>query len=716
MSRKPTCITVLTIAILAGCSRQPQAGSAPKTDNSGYVDARQCAPCHFAQAKTFALTGMGRSFSRAVPEKMIEDFRRNSTYTHTASGKQYEFLQRDGKFFLRRTSNDSRSAALEREIHYVVGSGNHARTYLHRTDDGRLLQLPVSWYAEGGGTLAMSPGYDTAAHPDFRRGIREDCFFCHNAYPANAPQQPTHGEARFPGVLPEGIDCQRCHGPGQAHLDAVKDGKPPAEIRGAIVNPKRLDGARELEVCMQCHLETTSFELPNAIHRFGRGVFSYRPGEPLGEYQIHFDHAQGSGHDDKFEIAGAAYRLRQSACFLKSNGALRCTTCHNPHDVPRGQAAQTHYAQACSSCHGSKLEQAVKAGRHTKEADCAGCHMPKRRTEDVVHVAMTDHRIQRRKPSGNLLAPRTERHHKPGEGYRGPVALYYPASLPSAAERDLYVAAAQVTRSANLQQGVPALRKAIEQHKPQGPEFYVELALALAASGDKPRAAAAYRQALGRKPDWLPALRGLGVMQQDVPMLEKARSLDPKDAATLLELGRAYHVGGQTAKAWEMLLAASAADPDSPDICEAMAASQLSRGEIAQAESTYQRALSLDPANARAHFGYASLLAGTGRFPESEQHVEAALRTSPEMAEAQEMRGSLYARRGEWQRAAGHYREALRVNPNFARASLGLGTALAATGDLRGAQIQLARAAADADPAIRGEAAEILNEVNRRLR
>ena len=30
--------------------------------------------------------------------------------------------------------------------------------------------------------------------------------------------------------------------------------------------------------------------------------------------------------------------------------------------------------------------------------------MPKRRAEDAVHVVMTDHYIQRRKPAGNLLA------------------------------------------------------------------------------------------------------------------------------------------------------------------------------------------------------------------------------------------------------------------------------------------------------------------------
>ena len=82
---------------------------------------------------------------------------------------------------------------------------------------------------------------------------------------------------------------------------------------------------------MQCHLETTSAELPGSITKFNRGVFSYRPGEPLGDYTQYFDHAPNTGHDDKLEIVSEAYRFRQSACFLKSQGRLTCTTCHNPH-------------------------------------------------------------------------------------------------------------------------------------------------------------------------------------------------------------------------------------------------------------------------------------------------------------------------------------------------------------------------------------------------
>src|SRR5436190_216190 len=80
--------------------------------------------------------------------------------------------------------------------------------------------------------------------------------------------------------------------------------------------------------------------------------------------------------------------------------AMTCTTCHNPHEASRGAEASAHYAQVCRQCHSN--------GSHTASGDCIACHMPKRRTDDVVHAVMTDHYIQRRKPNRDLLAAVTE--------------------------------------------------------------------------------------------------------------------------------------------------------------------------------------------------------------------------------------------------------------------------------------------------------------------
>ena len=70
--------------------------------------------------------------------------------------------------------------------------------------------------------------------------------------------------------------------------------------------------------------------------------------------------------------------------------------------------------------------------------------MPKRRTDDVVHVMMTDHWIQRRKPAGDLMAAKPEIVESAAALYRGEVTPYYPAPLADTPDDALYVAAAQV--------------------------------------------------------------------------------------------------------------------------------------------------------------------------------------------------------------------------------------------------------------------------------
>ena len=292
--------------------------------------------------------------------------------------------ERDGKLFQRRHQigfGGQETNALELEAHYVIGSGNHARTFLHRNADGRLVQMPVSWYAERRGYWAMSPGYDRPAHLDFRRVIDAGCMSCHNGYPRAPVENDLRGSEVRPSSLPEGIDCQRCHGPGQAHVDAVKAGDLEAGLR-AIVNPAKLDRERQLETCMQCHLESTSSPLPFQIPRYEHPPFSYTPGKALSDYFIHFDHAPGApARDDKFEIAGGAYRLRKSACFQRSE--MTCVTCHNPHDIPRGAKAVERYVAICRAATRRRIRAACRAWRASAAAppaSTATCRSGERKT------------------------------------------------------------------------------------------------------------------------------------------------------------------------------------------------------------------------------------------------------------------------------------------------------------------------------------------------
>ncbi|HXJ43679.1 MAG TPA: hypothetical protein VNH18_30630, partial [Bryobacteraceae bacterium] len=132
--------------------------------DSGYVDSSACAGCHQQIWASYRKTGMGRSFARVRPENLGGDFQSNNTFYHSASDRFYTMFIRDGRYYQRRHQSGFDGAeenVVEKEIHYVVGSGNHARTYLHRTPEGRIFELPVAWYSEKGGHWAMNPGFDS---------------------------------------------------------------------------------------------------------------------------------------------------------------------------------------------------------------------------------------------------------------------------------------------------------------------------------------------------------------------------------------------------------------------------------------------------------------------------------------------------------------------------------------------------------------------------
>ena len=217
----------------------------PAREDAGYVGPEACAGCHRNIWETYRRTGMARSFYRPSPMNTVEDYTKNNTFYHKASDSYFTMLWRNGKYYQRRYQIDfdgKQVNVMEKPIDFIMGSGNHSRAYLHRTGRNILIELPLAWYAEKGGYWAMNPGYDRPNHDGFRRTITYDCMFCHNGYPEiPAGNDQPFAEPVYEGSLPEGIDCQRCHGPGGKHAQLAKTaGARPEDIRNSIVNPARL--------------------------------------------------------------------------------------------------------------------------------------------------------------------------------------------------------------------------------------------------------------------------------------------------------------------------------------------------------------------------------------------------------------------------------------------------------------------------------------------
>jgi tetratricopeptide (TPR) repeat protein len=710
-----------------------------------YADPATCTGCHADVAKTYRETGMGRSFHRVNASDSLKDFATSNTLYNEASGRYYTMIDRDGKLYEQRHQigfDHKETNFEEMQIDYVVGSGNHSHTYLHRTAEGKLVELPVSWYSEMGGSWAMSPGYDRADQEDFRRAIKYECMACHNGYPAPDQIKNNADENIFGDKLPEGIDCQRCHGPGSAHVRAAStEGTSPEAIRAAIVNPATLTRDRQMDVCMQCHLETgISLRVSHAIPDSTAAPFSYRPGKPLESNQLFFDHKPGTGNDDRMDVAQQAYRLKKSACFLKSE--MTCTTCHNPHLALRGEEATKHFVAVCNGCHANVHPALVKPAG----ADCLTCHMWKRRTDDAVHVVLTDHYIQRIKPKKDFLAPLKEI--LPGD--RNQVVPYPLHSAPQRTDAELYLAVAQADRPSDLEAAALQLKRVIESTKPPEAEFYFALAAAYAKGGKNADAIHWYEETLRHRADYPVAQRGLattlaaaGDLKRAAEVGEKAAASPHPDTTVLTNLGNVYLQQGRVADAGRVLEQALAINPDLPDATVFLGLVRMNEGNVPAAETLFRAALNMQPEYAEAHNDLAIILGARGAYPEAAFHLKQAveanptdvqirrnyvmalvhsdsfdqaivetkegLRLNPRSAPLHLDLGKLLAKRGDASQAEQEFREAIVQNDSYGEAHLRLADLLARKGQLDEARQHYQKAAEDPNPKIRQAALDALS-------
>lgn len=605
-----------------------------------YVGSEACESCHGDLYAGYQTHGMAQSYYPMSPDVAVEDFSDASLY-HEESDLWYEMFEEDGRYFQReyRLGADGDSTHhLIREIEYVVGSGTAARTYLTESNN-HFYEMPVTWYTQQE-RWDFSPGYE--GHNDrFNRLIPDRCMSCHNSY----PETVEFVEGKFTEV-PNGIGCERCHGPGELHVDArLTSPEAPDSIDYTIVNPAHLTLDRRLDVCQQCHLHGDV-----SLLREGEGPFSFRPSEPLSAHVAIFA-AGPSTEAGEISVISHARRMKLSACFrgsLELGEPMECTTCHDPHEGFRKKGPE-YFNATCRNCHGvgelqATFDEPEMQDVHSADANCFSCHMPSVEAEDAPHASFTDHwiRIVEEEPEVTALE---------STGDEALVAYFDEGPEGAAARR--YRGVAYVVhglRSGDqdaFYEGIDLLEESLAEDPDHGNAQFM-LGYARMQTGDLERA---------------------------IPALERSVRIDPDIPERLNALAQVYEqTGGDPATIERLYRRALAVQPDLADVRVNYGRWLDGRGRSAEAISAYERAAAEKPWLAVAHYNLGSAYLRVGRLQAGEEALQHALKLNPDYAEALGNLGSLYAQQGRTQRARELFLRAVDAAPESAVAHGNLGS------------------------------------------
>ena len=600
-------ILLLAAAGLSACDRAPgattsEAVTRPAPPDSiearfrnvatstAYVGDSACASCHAVAAASYARHSMAKSFHRWTPDVRVERAM-SEALRNTPTGYAYRVVDSAGSLWQVETRPDDAAQPrheLRRRIDYVMGSGRLARTYFTE-ENGRLFQLPLTWYANHG--WDFSPGYEVN-NARFSRVLPDRCVACHASYPQAAP----HLEGKYP-VLRPGIGCERCHGPGALHV-AARRGTPMApsgdttRMDSTIVNPARLPLDRRLDVCEQCHVHTSV-----AVLRAGRTAFDFTPARQLEAQYAYFK----NGGD--IDLVSHADRLRQSACFRASAASskpLECASCHDPHAAPPTRETRN---QPCLSCHAgaaftSRFTSTESRRAHAPRGDCVSCHMPVVKERTVPHGTFSDHWI--RVPGRPTPTPTAS---------GSPIEPYF-ARDRTGPEGALYRAMGKVV-FASLSGRGEAFDQAAEElapllaATPSDGQAHFLLGVAHEARGRLAEAAEAHAAALARgdrRPDVLRALARarfrLGDADEARRLYLEALTKQPALAWMRAEYADVLQHDGDLDGAVREYRAALAEQPSLAAAAFNLGVALLGKGEAAAAAAPLLHAVQLDPAYA----------------------------------------------------------------------------------------------------------------------
>ncbi len=349
----------------------------PINVNPGFIGATACQECHNEIHDSFVSTRHALTLREVNDETINGDFSESGNRLQTSDPNvHFDMIRRDDGYYQQAHFYDWQ---FEVPMQWIVGSSKMAQTYLYWHGSG-LYQHNVTHLTEEN-VWINSPGYidgDAA----YARFVPDRCLDCHATY-FEMRKPPNH---YTPNSLIPGVTCERCHGPGQSHVEYHRQ-HPEENTPRDIINPKSLDRTQQLEVCGQCHAGVSQLS--------GRAL-RFRPGDKLADF--YHPAPESSTEENSVHTSNQLTRLAESECYRQSE--MTCSDCHNPHEVESGEMRLL--SDRCLTCH-----QIEACGLHDEvkfdlSENCIDCHMPVRPTKELrlrsiegdIFPPLRDHKIR----------------------------------------------------------------------------------------------------------------------------------------------------------------------------------------------------------------------------------------------------------------------------------------------------------------------------------
>jgi Tfp pilus assembly protein PilF len=387
----PSIHTLLASIILIGCS----ASALDFTDQGEYLGSSQCYRCHEAFYEKWSTSHHGKAmeaFSASLAqslEPMKEPIQ--------VGGEKFIVVFDDQGGLLKSVSECGEET--EWRLRHSFG-GRNVRYFLIPTEKGKLQVAPLAYYVHKGewydATGSMVRDFqdggpeDAALHwTDRQLTFNTSCHDCHvsqlhkNYNPEDDSYTTTWKE--------EGINCETCHGPAEAHVLAAEE----AERRGETLTSDNLkllrfhedlDMAQRDAACGPCHAKAVML------------TYDFTPGE------LFFDHYDLTSYEDRDfwpdgrDLGENYTQTGWMANPCATSGQLECIHCHTSSGRFRFEDEPN---KACLPCHKKRVADIESHSNHPVDAgvNCVDCHMP---TTAQAFMSRSDHTFRPPSPAATL--------------------------------------------------------------------------------------------------------------------------------------------------------------------------------------------------------------------------------------------------------------------------------------------------------------------------